>query len=471
MESVSEILTQKNYQGIKKQNFDRNDFENFKQSKFLEALFVMFVSIAAFGEWKTILNMLYGIPKAVTAGTVAVAFIYYLIHLDNKRLKKIGPAFLMYVILIGGIALWSVVIWFTSFTDSSSMTRAVEKVLFQTVSMLVAVSAVYLYGRRSIDLLLTGICIGNFGIMLVEIPNYGLGESIQSLFTCILTFGGTAEGYAECLEIHELTFLFGIFAAYYLFFAPRNSKKEIKKNIIFTALSFFFLLVGMKRIMVAAIALVSVYYFLVRKRKHKFAIVVITGIVMVAFFFVYLYVVRKGIVTYILDTLGVDMMGRDYIWSLVNSYYRLSPDFFGLGFEAVDKIVQFFYTEGILDEAYPFHNDILKVFVELGFPGFCFWAGVQYIAFPIFFAKKFNNRTAFLYMSLLLTMTVTYLTDNTAFYFWCTMGLRLIPLAYGVSCKPENENEPEKIEKWKPPKKYEMKTLIETRLYSQKAKK
>lgn len=465
MTDVSNILTKKDYgRGKSRKIYNSDDYENFRQKRYLEVLFVMFVSLASFGEWKTILNALYGLPKAITAGTIAVAFIYYLIHLDNNRLKKIGSTFLMYVILIGGIALWSVVIWVTSFTEMSSIIRAVEKVAFQSVSMLVAVSAVYLFGRRSIDLLLIGICIGNFGIMLVEIPNYGLVESIQSLITCIVTIGGTAVGYAESLEIHELTFLFGIFAVYYLFFAPRDNKKEIKRNIIFSILSIFFLLVGMKRIMLGAIAMVFVYYFIVKRVKRKLAVFVTTGVFLFVFFFVYLYVVRNGIVTYILDTLGIDMMGRDYVWSLVNSYYRISPDFFGLGFEAVDKIVQYFFSQGILDEAYPFHNDILKVFVELGFPGFCFWAGVQYIAFPIFFTKKFGEQTAFLYMGLLLTMTITYLTDNTAFYFWCTMGLRLIPLAYGVSLgkKPKKDNE--KKVKWKPPTKSDMKSLVDAQM-------
>ena len=31
---------------------------------------------------------------------------------------------------------------------------------------------------------------------------------------------------------------------------------------------------------------------------------------------------------------------------------------------------------------------------------------------------------------------MTYLTDNTAFYFWCTMGLRMIPLAGLLLAKP-----------------------------------
>lgn len=45
-----------------------------------------------------------------------------------------------------------------------------------------------------------------------------------------------------------------------------------------------------------------------------------------------------------------------------------------------------------------------------------------------------------LYLSELGYMTVTYLTDNTAFYFWSTMALRLVTLAYAMERKkPRNQ--------------------------------
>lgn len=31
-------------------------------------------------------------------------------------------------------------------------------------------------------------------------------------------------------------------------------------------------------------------------------------------------------------------------------------------------------------------------------------------------------------MALMNPITITYLTDNTAFYFWCTICLRLLPI-------------------------------------------
>ena len=102
----------------------------------------------------------------------------------------------------------------------------------------------------------------------------------------------------------------------------------------------------------------------------------------------------------------------------------------GHGFEYVDSIVANWYSSGLINHPYPFHNDILKVFVEMGFLGFVLWSGIQYVIGPIFWTKYADNNTALLYMADLGYMTITYLTDNTAFYFWSTMALRIIVLSY-----------------------------------------
>ena len=43
-------------------------------------------------------------------------------------------------------------------------------------------------------------------------------------------------------------------------------------------------------------------------------------------------------------------------------------------------------------------------------------------------------------------MTVTYLTDNTAFYFWSCIGLRLIPMSYSYRVFKAGESQ-----RWKAP--------------------
>ena len=52
-------------------------------------------------------------------------------------------------------------------------------------------------------------------------------------------------------------------------------------------------------------------------------------------------------------------------------------------------------------------------------------------------------------------MTVTYLTDNTSFYFWSAMALRLLPLAYAM-----NRKSPPKPKVWMPDSRQEMRDRI-----------
>ena len=88
------------------------------------------------------------------------------------------------------------------------------------------------------------------------------------------------------------------------------------------------------------------------------------------------------------------------------------------------------HKAGLINRAYPLHNDILKIFIELGALGFTLWAGINYILYPAYWMNRHDKETGILYMALLAYMTVTYLTDNTAFYFWSCIGLRLIPMSY-----------------------------------------
>ncbi|MBQ3662850.1 MAG: O-antigen ligase domain-containing protein, partial [Clostridia bacterium] len=102
----------------------------------------------------------------------------------------------------------------------------------------------------------------------------------------------------------------------------------------------------------------------------------------------------------------------------------------GLGFEGVTDLMNRFYQQGLITRPYPLHNDILKIFIELGSIGFTLWAVVYYIVFPSYWMKRHDTETGMLYMAILLYMTVTYLTDNTVFYFWSSLGLRLIPMSF-----------------------------------------
>ena len=401
--------------------------------------------LAALGDWKVINNAYGGLPKAIALGTIVCAFLNFLVAADFARFRKAMGFFPVFMVLIAVYALVSMYIWVTDFSEASSISRAGQKILFQTITVIYAVFMCYLFEDKAINCLFFSMCAANTAIMLLEVPNYGLGESISSVVTCIVTFG-TAEGFVRALEIHDITFLFGQFFIYYAMFAPKRSASERRLRRWGVILSLFFLLIGLKRSTLPAVLLVCIYVKLLRVTGKSGKLITATGIGLFLFFYVYLYLTRSGILVAFLESLGIDMMGRDVLWSLPNDYYELSPFWKGLGFEGVTDLVNMWYKEGLINRTYPLHNDILRIFIELGAAGFTLWADISYILYPRYWMKRHDTETGLLYMAVLCYMTVTYLTDNTAFYFWSCIGLRLIPMSYSYRLGEKTERE-----RWKAP--------------------
>ena len=412
---------------------------------FILILVVACTLLAGLGDWKVLNNAYGGLPKAVVLGTIVCAFLNFLVAADFAKLKKAMSYFPIFLIPIAAYTVISMYIWITNFSQAGSIGRAGEKILFQLIAIIYVVFMCYLLEDRAINYLFFCMCATNAAIMLLEMPKYGIAESISSVVTCIVTFG-TAEGFVRALEIHDITFLFGQFFIYYMMFAPSSSKQEKRIRICGVILSVFFILVGLKRSVLPAVVLVCVLVKLLRFLRKPGKVIMAAGIALALFFWVYLYLSRSGILVAFLESLGVDMMGRDVLWSLPNDYYELSLFWKGLGFESVTDLVNRFYQAGLINRPYPLHNDILKIFIELGALGFILWEGIHYILYPAYWMKKHDTQTGMLYMAALLYMTVTYLTDNTAFYFWSSIGLRLLPMSYSYRVR-----KPVKQKQWKAP--------------------
>ncbi len=449
MSTLNEILTKKDYSSkdySKKRNIDVNDDPlNSGKPLWIKVVFVLFIVMAAMGDQKALNSMFGALPKAISIGAIALAFFFGIYQSDYKSLKKILAPAIMYISLLCLIMLYSLIIWILGFTELSSITRGASKMLFQLIAILVAVSGVYLFGKESIKLFLISFCICNGIIMLIELPRFGILASVSSLFHTIITFGD-AKGYARALEIHDLTFIMGQFIVYYLLFAPKDNKAQQKERKYSIIAAVFFFLVGMKRIAFLAVGISLVIGLVIKNRRSLKKIIIGSGFLMVIFFFLFIYTVRTGHFMVLLDKMNIDTMGRSSAWAMAAKHYEFSPTFLGYGFESVDAIVKGWVEQGLTNRALPLHNDYLKVFIELGFYGFTVWILAQYVIYPMLWCKFYDVNTACVYICILAYMSVTFMTDNTAFSYWSTMALRLLPMAYASGVK--------KIEpalKWAPP--------------------
>ena len=414
---------------MRKREFSRAD-------AMLMMLAVLLTVGAGMGEWKVVNAALGGLPKVVTLGVPGVALLCFLVRADFEHMRRCMAFLPVYLLYIGLLMVWTLAIWTRELTGLPSIVRGMSKLLYQGFGIVYAIGFVYLCRERAIDCFFAGMVITNALIALLEIPGYGLAASLRSVITCILTFGD-AEGYVRALEIHDVTFLFGQFFVYYAALATRANAEKRKASFVKAGVAMLFMLLGLKRTAIPGAMLWAVYAAFILRRRHPLRWVMGTSVAMIAFFWAYLIAIRTGLFSRMMNMLGIDSMGRDYIWGMAYPYYSLSPAFTGQGFEAVDAIVSQWHREGLINHPYPFHNDILKVYVELGFGGFCLWVAVQYLAYPLIFSRMYGERAALVYFSLLGYMSVTYLTDNTAFYYWSCIGLRLIPMAYCLMQRPQ----------------------------------
>lgn len=411
---------------------------------------------AAMGEWKVLNIALKGLPKIVSLGVLGIAFLNLFVTADFKEFKKAAEYLPILMTLIVMIATLSLLIWALSFTARYEITRGFSKLVFQGITVLIAVSLVYMYGSDGVEVLFWSIVAANTTIMIIEAAKAGISDSIQSLIYCFATFG-EAEGFIRQMELHDITFLFGQFIIYYLCFAKNNTEKEKKMRYLKLAISIFFLLLGLKRATFAAVMLVVCTVVFIRTRKNRMFWILLEGMGLFAIAWAYIYVVWNGSFLKLMAYLDVNMMGREFFWEWARDYYQFSPGFLGLGFEAETAIITSWYNAGMINHLYPFHNNFLKVFVEMGFWGFALWVGIQTILFPLYWGKKYSDETALLYMSLFAYMYVTYLTDNTAFYFWVSIGLRLMPTAFSYRVVKEN---PLEATHWHPRDRQEIMAMV-----------
>ncbi len=84
---------------------------------------------------------------------------------------------------------------------------------------------------------------------------------------------------------------------------------------------------------------------------------------------------KTGAFEYITNYFGIDTMGRNDVYKYIEKYYQISLGFMGYGFEYTTVILQKIMVDnpnahiGVV----ALHNNILTIYIELGFLGFWAW--------------------------------------------------------------------------------------------------
>lgn len=269
---------------------------------------------------------------------------------------------------------------------------------------LMAIVAYNSFGRKALR-----------GVLIAAILNY-----FVYVITCIIQYGplalfqaGTDTKASRLLEVHEVTFVFGILIVYLLisnFFV----KKTIKKRWI--TLLVIFCLLGFKRILLVAMLLGLIIYFCLQKRKKSTSILVMAVLAIVVSLVWVFLCSSWDLLTGLSIKFGIDLAGRNWIYSNFYPYYKFSLSYVGAGVGYVQEMIYSMTTMVLGGHSIGLHNEYMRLFIELGYvPYIIYFAIVWPISIKIL-QHKIGYKTALEYFVLWIVTAICIATDNLLTY-------------------------------------------------------
>ena len=403
-----------------------------KNSKIYIGLYIFFIFGAAMGDYKVLNAALGALPKVVSAGALGIAVLYCLWSGNFKNFKALSRFGILFSSVIILMIFVSIFIWILDLQSFAYIFKGISKISYQLLNILIVLAAVYMFEEKAAKYTFFGIAGANLVIIALGAASNGIGAAVQDMIANITSFGASDvienSTFIRAIEIHDITFVMGVFFLYFLFFCPGE-----KYRYVYAGIALFLFFAGLKRIAFLSLALGVVFALGCKMlaAKNQRRVLLFTAVFIVAFCYFYIYIIQKGIFTQFLMEHEIELNGREKIYDFISRYYEVSPSYRGKGYEfCVQLLKSMKDTKDQVVDITAVHNDILKMYVELGFWGFFAWIGIYYIYQTHWYISRCGEKVAVCFMTITLYMLITYLTDNTMFYYWSSMVIRMIPLAF-----------------------------------------
>ena len=376
-------------------------------------------------------------------GSVVIAMIgvvYFLIFFNTYKIDIFYQFLKKYMFFIAVMLAVSLIVYVADLSSVDVIKRGVEKITYQMITILAALSTVYIFRKQAIDYTCAGFLLFNFVALLMAVKSSGISAALAD-FIYFIQSKGDARGFMRLLELHEVIFSYGLFIIYYAYKGLHD-----KRNFIFFTLCTLFFLLGFKRIGAGGLLLSLSIIPILRKMRYKSVrkLVRIISILLLIIGFLYVIIVQTGLFVRIMNELKIDMMGRQNLYQYINNYYRISPLFLGHGFGSVTRILQsagnIKINDTTISKLTALHNDYVTMYVEMGFFGFLAWES-YFLIYLRQFSEKYGRDVLSIYFLMTVYLFTTYFTDNTALYFLVTIVFRIIPMCVAVSKVDDSKGE------------------------------
>ena len=398
-----------------------------KQSKFLSLLFLSLgVGIFYFLDGGASLGGFTVMTKYMYAmGITVLGLLVFLVAPDMDMAKRLGTNSFVLALPYLITTFLSLILWITQNSPLSHITRGFFFSLYQVLGVLTAMAYVLVLRKKAVIVQLFSMLAANALLIFAVVKEEGLGVFVKDYFALILSFGAESSQAMKAIEINDLTFAIGVYLLYFLL-----KEAKVKGRVWLILLTGLFFSTGLKRIAAAAL-LVSFVVGVIAKifpEKEGKRMLKIFGYIVIISGIAYIGFVRFGLYE-LLEIWEIDTKGRNLLHDFIYDYYKISPFFMGHGLGYVSRLL----LSGEADKYgvfYALHNDYLRMYIEVGFWGYLAWLWFSWGHRISYFCKKRSFHMVCMTAMLFGYCFITYLTDNTYYYFYTNLAVFTLVLSY-----------------------------------------
>lgn len=330
---------------------------------------------------------------------------------EHNKFLKISMLFIVPYILMG---LYTAFLYLLRISDYIYIGRTISSVGGLLITILCAVSVMYIFKRNSFKLLFSSILLSYVIQVVFSLKIYGV-ECIKQIYNSIFTDNANA---FNIFEVHDLTFTCGIILLTVLYL----KKKNIKINSAVIVFLTIFIIAGYKRIQFLALVLVLAYIIAVKLITEHFnisrkTIYTITGIGIICISLIFIWMIDSGTLSLICNKIGINTHDRIHFYEWSNQYFDLSITYPGIGSGAITKLMSLYNPWGIWFDVSSLHSDILRTYIDVGFIGFILVEYYYLIYIYKYLCKRINEYAGNCYFIIQLYLFILHFTDNTFTYF------------------------------------------------------
>lgn len=406
---------------------EKINLHNYDKQKDLELIYILFFSIAfltRLGKFE--IN--YFVKYIIALFWIGIAILQLLQNkfriIDNR--ENIRFYFKLFLTPYIIMCIYNIFLFITNKAEIITFGRSISYILTMLITIIVVFASIYLLKQRVLICTMYSMILSFIIVIVFNICTNGL-ESLRGILD---TFLNNSEA-VNYFEVHDLTFAFGLILLLYIY----NNNKLTYRNLAIIMISILIILMGFKRIQAIAIAIMIIYISVIKSLNKDIGkkIVKATGVCLLAMCILYVWMIEAGIIENIMNTLGINTMGRLYFYNWICTYSEFKVNFLGVGLGSTSKLMEVYTGWSVAT----IHSDILRMFVEVGLIGFVLWLWYYLVYSYKSICKYFSIKIGITYFILTMYLYLLHFTDNTVTYF-VTQYVYMIIIIY-ISYKENNE--------------------------------